>query len=66
MKKQNSKLSRYICATMYLKNFNKEYEYILEKEMEEIDMFLSNVSERPSLIYDYVSTNVKGTIHKWC
>jgi hypothetical protein len=51
---------------MYLKNFNKEYEYILEKEMEEIDMFLSNVSERPSLIYDYVSTNVKGTIHKWC
>jgi hypothetical protein len=48
-----------------MRSFNENYEYILEQELAEIDIFLARVSDIPSSIHDYVSTNVNGTTHKW-
>jgi nitrate/nitrite-specific signal transduction histidine kinase len=61
-----SMANQYIASMIRMRNFNENYEYILEQELAEMNTFLSQVSDTPSLIYDYVSTNVNGTTHKWC
>jgi len=63
MKKTAS--NRHIASMIRMRSFNENYEYILEQELAEIDIFLARVSDIPSSIHDYVSTNVNGTTHKW-
>jgi hypothetical protein len=52
MKKQNSKLNRYICSTMHFKHFNEEYEERLEDEYLELSVLLNE-----NTVYDFVARN---------
>lgn len=62
----NKKLKKYIADNIRLNHFNEEYEEVLEEELYEMNLFLTKVSDVPNSIYNYVSTNVSGSKHKWC
>lgn len=47
-------------------HFNDDYEERMEKDQIEMNIFLTGVSDIPNSIYNYVSTNVSGSKHKWC